>query len=891
MSAISLPAVTAVISTHNRCDELKTTLAGLKALAYPNLSVIVVDNDSTDMTALWLRETHPDITRVPHSDNTPLTGYNLGFKRVQTPYILVLDDDSCPRPGCLERMITLLEETPRGGAVAANIIGPDGRSEWGREGDVDFSPDWHNLIGCGFLVRQRVLIQTEGYDEAFGLYYNDLELAVRILSFGHQILYSSTCVVDHRQAGPRKKPYLKSRLMLRNFPLIIRSHFSGFQKLNLIAGHAILALWQGTKRGCFLAALHGFWQGLLNRSDRPFLRAPDSPGIRHFERTYALVGPLRRAGRQRPQSRAIPHRRKNGTVLINTPCYWSTRLYNEGVTALRTSPTEVPQFGCDCARTLSWHVSPWKDYQDHLLKFSYLSCSDRRNKRITASTWPYRPKISILTPVFKVPLPYLKECLLSVENQLYPNWELCVIEDGTGSREIQDLLKDFQKRHPAQVKLILRDDNRGIARTSQQALESASGEFIALLDHDDRLAPDALWEVVRHLNLRPDWDWIYCDNDKISPSGERWYYHFKPDWSPDLFLCTNYALHFSVIRRSLAIAQGGFRHEFEGSQDYDLYLRIADKTDRIHHIPEVLYSWREAPESLAGNTNAKPHVFTAGRKALADTLKRRNLTGTVEDSTGAWVGNYRIRNAISPTEVDMVSLANSVAAGQSRDQWQDSSPEVRINELYTGSDGETGGATLARALERTRSEYLLITCGDTTPITPHILGNIIGSMKTPGIAAWAAKIIRPDGTVDHCGLAFAPGGELLFPLRGLPAGDPAYGAYGALPRNVSAVTPVAVVMSVERLRQAGGFDPGMEATGALVGACFSLRAAGLRIVVDGAMQVMMAGAVYTPDVAMAPSGRDFTRLVLRYPTLMVGGDPYYNMNLRRHPADFGVWHA
>ena len=288
MSCPPLPAVTVVISTHNRRGELLTTLQSLRDIGYPALQVVVVDNASEDGTTACLRESFPEVTVLPHSDNNPLRGYNMGFDTVQTPYALVLDDDSAPRKNSLERMVGLLEETPAAGAVAANIIGPDGRSEWGPDGDVEFSTDWYNLIGCGFLVRTQILRQAEGYDEAFGLYYNDLDLAVRILALGHGILYESACVVDHRRAGPGRTPARKYYLMLRNFPLIIRGHFTGPRKADLIAGHAVIALVRSTRAGCLLSGLSGILAGLRVRSSRPFLAAGNGLAVRRFLQQYSL---------------------------------------------------------------------------------------------------------------------------------------------------------------------------------------------------------------------------------------------------------------------------------------------------------------------------------------------------------------------------------------------------------------------------------------------------------------------------------------------------------------------------------------------------------------------------------------------------------------------------
>ena len=295
MNARVFPAITAVISTHNRCGELKTTLSGLIELGYPDLRIIVVDNASTDDTTRWIQENQPLVTVIPHSDTAPLAGYNLGFLAADTPYVMVMDDDSCPRKGCLERMVSILESDPDAGAIAANIIGRDGTSEWGSSGEITVSQDWYNLIGCGFLIRRDVLLMTQGYNESFGLYYNDLELGIRILAMGHSVLYDQACLVNQRQAGTRQGSARKLRLMLRNFPAIVTSHFSGLRKLDLIAGHTVVALAQCMRQGCLLSGLQGLVEGIKSPPQpRSFRQAGTMPGIRHFIADYSFIHTLKR---------------------------------------------------------------------------------------------------------------------------------------------------------------------------------------------------------------------------------------------------------------------------------------------------------------------------------------------------------------------------------------------------------------------------------------------------------------------------------------------------------------------------------------------------------------------------------------------------------------------
>lgn len=900
--AHQLPAVTAVISTHNRRDELIITLMGLQQLGYPGLQVIVTDNASDDGTREMIRRDFPDVTLLPHSDNRPLRGYNLGFEAARTPYVLVLDDDSCPRPGTIERMVAPLGKMPAAGAVAANIIGRDGRSEWGADGDIAFSADWFNLIGCGFLIRREILLQTGGYDEHFGLYYNDLELALRILSFGHRIVYDRDAVIEHRQRRTTASP-LKYRLMLRNFPLLLRSHFHVRERLDLELGHAAIAIRQAARDRRLLSALRGLAESWLASPDRPFLAAPGtSLPVRLFVHRYSLMRHLLSLPRPaepsngmnpEPPPPAVPLQRARKQMPFSPPCRLGVPFRNDPEATLRNAhdaPGHRYESLCDCTSLLPWYASPWSNYRQHLAHFSYLTCTERFSRARLASQWPYRPVISILTPVYKTRPEHLRECLLSVERQIYPHWQLCIVDDGSASPVIRRILDDFSTRHPGRVSLRIRDVNRGIALTSQEALDLATGEFITLLDHDDRLAPEALWEVVERLNLHPDLDWIYSDYDKISPDGQRYFHYFKPDWSPELLLAYCYVLHLCVIRRHLVQQVGGFRQAFEGAQDFDLYLRIAEKTDRVEHIPRILYSWRQSPESTSQNPDAKPYSYESGRRAIEDAMARRGETGTCETVTGpgVWAGIYRVRRPAFHPDADLVMLpgpARTQEAGNG--DWIDRQAGVTIVRRFTPLPGEKDGDLLIRALRESTATFLLVAGSDITADHPDTLHDLLANLAADGVGAAAPKVLGCEDLVDHCGLALLPGGRIVFPFRGLGRETPGYGAYAIVTRNVAAVSSVLAAFRVSALRQAGGFASGMTATGTVLGACLALRHTGFRIVADGGTTVRLLSPP-DPLPELQPGGADSLQLAQCWPTLWVGGDPYCNRNLRFDGEDVAL---
>ena len=276
----------------------------------------------------------------------------------------------------------------------------------------------------------------------------------------------------------------------------------------------------------------------------------------------------------------------------------------------------------------------------------------------------YRPRISVITPVFNTDPRWLRRCVESVRQQIYPDWQHCLADDGSTKPETVDTLRELE-RIDTRVKVVRLAKNSGISAASNAALGAATGDFVALLDHDDELEPDALLEVVKLLNDHPDADLIYTDEDKLEIDGTHVEPYFKPDWSPEYLRSTMYIGHLGVYRRALIERVGGFRSAFDGSQDYDLALRATECTSRVFHIPRVLYHWRKIPGSAAGEQGAKPWGLDAAKRALVDHVSRLPSPATVEDQpgNGLWRVRYEILgdplvSVVIPTDGRIVSSAD-----------------------------------------------------------------------------------------------------------------------------------------------------------------------------------------------------------------------------------------
>ncbi|MBI5233228.1 MAG: glycosyltransferase, partial [Deltaproteobacteria bacterium] len=245
----------------------------------------------------------------------------------------------------------------------------------------------------------------------------------------------------------------------------------------------------------------------------------------------------------------------------------------------------------------------------------------------------HEPKISIAVPTFNTPEKFLRDMVESVMDQTYPNWELCMADGGSKEALVKEILGEYAGKD-SRVKVKFLDENKGIAGNSNEALSLASGDYIALLDHDDMLPPFALFEVVRAINKNPGAEFIYSDEDKISEDGKRRFDpHFKPDWAPDTMLSYNYICHLSVIKKDIIDRIGGFREGFDGAQDYDLFLRASRKTDNIIHIRKVLYHWRAHRLSTAQRSDTKPYAVTSGQRAIRDYLCSNGREARVSEDT------------------------------------------------------------------------------------------------------------------------------------------------------------------------------------------------------------------------------------------------------------------
>lgn len=499
------------------------------------------------------------------------------------------------------------------------------------------------------------------------------------------------------------------------------------------------------------------------------------------------------------------------------------------------------------------------NYERWIARYDRFTASDQLawDRKIRALR--RQPLTSVLVPVYNPNLQFLQAAFDSVKNQIYPAWELCLVDDASTDPMVRPFLEEMA-RSDARVRLEFRQSNGHIAACSNTALELARGEWCALLDQDDVLTPHALAAVACEIADHPEAGIIYSDEDKIDAQGVRSNPYFKGDWNPELFLGQNFVNHLGVYRSSLLKELGGFREGFDGSQDYDLVLRCTEKLqgNQIRHIPRVLYHWRKAEGSVAGDAKAKPYAKEAARRALADHLRRRGLAGRVEacpQNAESHRAIYEIAepqplvSIVIPTRdridllercinsmretteyprLEFVIVDNGSTERETRDYLRTIKKEIAAH--IVREEGEFNFSRLInRGVRETTGEVLAILNNDIEAENSGWLREMVSYAVRPEIGAVGARLWYPNRTLQHGGVVLGLGGVAGHALHRSPRGHPGYFNNLFLSRHCSAVTAACMVVRKTVFEQAGGFDEvNLPISFNDIDFCLRLRALGLQ---------------------------------------------------------------
>jgi glycosyltransferase involved in cell wall biosynthesis len=579
------------------------------------------------------------------------------------------------------------------------------------------------------------------------------------------------------------------------------------------------------------------------------------------------------------------------------------------------------QFGRAEGRKVTPVGPPASDYENWIRRHDTLTDGELADMRRRGAELPHRPKISILMPTYNTSDELLKQAIESVLAQTYDHWELCIADDASTSLDAHKTLRHYEKADP-RIKVVYRKENGGISLASNSALELATGEWVALLDHDDVLAPHALFHVAVTINAKPHAQLIYSDEDKIDQAGQRQDPYFKPDFSLELFRSQNYLNHLTVHRTANVRGMGGWRAGLEGSQDYDLSLRIIENVDvtTICHIPQVLYHWRAVAGSTALAVSEKSYAYAAGLRALSDHVERLKLPARVEEVAG--VPYYRLRfdppkprplvSIIVPTRdrVDLLrmcvsSILNKTTYGpfevlivdngsveaETRDFLAElvKNPQVRV---LSYPHPFNYSAINNFAVRAARGEILALVNNDIEVISHDWLTEMVAWAAQPEIGCVGAKLYYRNDRIQHAGVILGLGGVAGHSHKHFPRDDLGYFGRLKLAQTLSAVTGACLVVRKSVFLEVGGLDEeALPVAFNDIDLCLKVREAGYRNVWTPFAELYHHESV-SRGYENTPEKRERVAKEARFMIQKWGSlldcDPFYSPHLTKERDDFSI---
>lgn len=554
----------------------------------------------------------------------------------------------------------------------------------------------------------------------------------------------------------------------------------------------------------------------------------------------------------------------------------------------RFEPEEVP-------------YGPW--YEAYVPDESELE--KQRKHRFT-----YEPLISVAVPAFCTPETFLIQMVESLLAQTYSNWELCIANGSPEDTVMKGVLEQYMKKD-SRIRVSELTENKGIAGNTNAALEMAEGEFVGLLDHDDLLAPNALYEVVRALEADRELDAVYTDEDKVTTElDEHFQPHLKPDFNLDLLRSNNYICHFFVVRRSVVKKAGGFRQEFDGAQDHDFIFRCVEIARKVGHIPEILYHWRTHKASTADNPASKMYAFDAGKRAIEAHLERTGTEGVVTHTPD--LGFFRVKypvqgnplvSIIIPNKDEKETLKDCIESIRKKTEYENyeiiivenNSTTEEIFQYYKELSQDSRirllrwkkefnySAINNYGVSHARGEYLLFLNNDVKIITPGWIKEMLGVCQRPEVGAVGVKLIYPDNTIQHAGCVIGIGGIAGHMFVDMPANRTGYLHKASILQDMSAVTAACMMMKRTAFEEAGGFTEKLSVAFNDVDLCLKVRKNKKLIVYDPYVELYHMESKTRGAEDSTEKVRRFQEEIeymrCQWIDILKNGDPYYNKNL------------
>lgn len=522
----------------------------------------------------------------------------------------------------------------------------------------------------------------------------------------------------------------------------------------------------------------------------------------------------------------------------------------------------------------------------------------------------HAPLISVAVPAYKTPEKFLVQMMESLRAQTYPHWELCIVNASPREPQMVKILEAYAEKD-SRIRFQNLSENLGIAENTNAAVNMTRGEYIGFLDHDDLLAPNALYEIASVLEEKTETEIVYTDEDKVTMELEEHFQpHLKPDFNPDLLRSNNYICHFFVVKQTLLRKVGGFRKEFEGAQDHDLILRCVEQAEHIEHVPEILYHWRTHKASTADNPASKMYAFEAGRRAIEAHLQRVQLEGTVMHTKD--LGFFRVQypvlgaplvSIIIPnkdqkqslkvcldsimektkyTDYEILIVENNSTTEEIFQYYKELVQNPRIRVLSWNREFNYS-AINNFAVQHARGEYLLFLNNDVTVITKDWIQEMLGMCQRPNTGAVGVKLLYPDDTIQHAGCVVGLGGIAGHLFVNMPANRTGYLHKASIIQNLSAVTAACMMVKKSVFEQVGGFEEKLAVAFNDVDLCLKMSQAGYLVVYQPYVQLYHMESKTRGAEDSREKVRRFQKEIeymrCAWADVLKNGDPFYNKNL------------
>lgn len=824
------PKVTVITPSFDSAETIEACILSVAGQSYPHKEHLIIDNESSDRTLEIVRKhaaKHPDIRIVSEKDKGIYDAMNKGIGLSEGEWVYFLgSDDTLFNDRVLEDIFT--------GGVADDTDVIYGNVQWGADGGT-----YDGEFSCAKLMSKNICHQAIFFRKELFERYGRFDLRYKALAdwahnigwFGNDAVrraYLDITIATYNPNGFSANYH--DSAFFEDLGEMVRQNFS---ELHYELFETRLEAQANSQKADALS-------GMLAERDRQLAEsariAVDTD--RHVANLTAILA---------DRDRRLEEVESSVSWKLTKP--------------FRNLSSSVKKRMKKLRKRMNGEAQPTdrNDYRAWVAAFDTLSPKEAHKIAAELKALPRQPKVSIVMPVFDPSPAFLDEAIRSVRAQLYPNWQLCIADDCSTDKRVREIIRK-QAKADDRIVYTFRRENGHISEASNSALEMATGEITVFLDHDDMLAPDAIYHVACEFVNHPEAMFVYSDEDKLGENNTRESPYFKSDFNYSLLLSHNMFCHLVACNTTLLRETGGFRKGFEGSQDYDLALRIVEKLDarQIRHIPKVLYHWRIHKESTAASGDQKPYAQVAALNALNEHLGRKGIAATAEPSPEV-PGMNRVRYHLpdDPPSVDIIILTRDkpelLRTCIDSVLTKTGYPDYRITIVDNGSQEEATLDYLAglrkhpaitvirdespfnyshlnnMAAWRSEAEYLCLMNNDIEIISPDWLDEMMGHALQENVGAVGARLWYPDERLQHGGVVLGIGGVAGHAFKYIGKGEYGYFGRACLQQEFSAVTGACLLVRKEHFDHVGGLDAeNLPVAFNDVDFCLKLRERGLR---------------------------------------------------------------